>query len=62
MTINVKAEIIRKINVALRNGEINARAALDIMDTLDGGKNYVIINCRVCYKENEKFHDAWTNA
>lgn len=64
MEINVKAEIIRKINVALRNGEINSRAALDIMETLYflEDREFLIINKRVCFKENGTFHDAWVNA
>lgn len=61
MKINMKQEIIRKINDALYTGEISARAALDIMNTVDGEHNFVIINKRVCFKSKEdgKFHDAW---
>lgn len=59
MKVNVKQEIIRKINEALFTSEISARAALDIMNTVDGECNFVIINKRVCFKENGKFYDAW---
>ena len=59
MKINMKQEIIRKINDALSTGEISARAALDIMNTVDGERNFVIVNKRVCFKEDGKFHDAW---
>lgn len=58
MNINTKQEIIRKLNEALFSGEITPRAALDIMNTLDGEHDFVIINKRVCYKENGSFHDA----
>ena len=61
MKINVKQEIIRKINDALYTEEISTRAALDIMNSLDGEYNFVIINKRVCYKENGKFYDAWAS-
>ena len=61
MKINTKQEIIRKLNEALSAEEITTRAALDIMNTLDGEHFFVIINRRVCYKENDKFHDAWAS-
>lgn len=61
MKLNTKQEIIRKINGALSTGEITPRAALDIMNTLDGEHFFIIINKRVCYKENDRFHDAWAS-
>ena len=56
--------MIHTINHALYNKEMSFECAYDLLKSLAmmTGKEYSILRCRVVYKENGAFYDAWANA
>ena len=57
-------EIINTINKGLSNGELSIDCAKELIKYLGviSGKEYTLLNKRVTYIEDGKFHDAWVNS
>lgn len=57
-------EMIKELNKAMYEGNITLKVVQNLCEQLSKltGKDYCIINKRVCYKAEDGFHDAWANA
>lgn len=56
-------KLIKTINRNLFLGNMTTEVAYELLECLSilTEKNYRILNARVVYEENEKFHDAFVN-
>lgn len=56
-------KLIKTINKNLYLGKMTIETAIELLDCLSilTDKKYRILNLRVVYEENDKFHDAFCN-
>ena len=64
MMLEMLKEIYQTMNAGMAGGTLSIETANAILNSLKelSGKDYCIIHLRVCYRENNKFYDAWVNA